>query len=342
MKALVLYGAKDLRMEDIPMPTKEDLKDKVLVKIKAVGICGTEISSYKGVFPMGIFPRVVGHEIAGEVVSLPENGDNPNGLKVGDKVCLEPFRACGTCYPCSLGKTNCCESVVCIGVHDNGAYCEYFAHQPKLVHKVPDDMDLRLAAMVEPTAIALHGVNRSRVVAGEHVVVSGAGPIGILVAEIVKARGAIPIVIDMMDKRLDIARELGCKYTLNPSKVNVLEEIKKITNNRLAEVVIECAGAPAAVRAAIDYVAQAGRIGLVGYSNQDVPLPTSMFTRKELDIMGSRNSAREFPPSLELITSGKVNVEKIITNTIAFEEIPEYLEKIIENPNDYMKVVATL
>lgn len=336
MKAIVLHGAGDLRIEERPMPQDTD---KVIVKVKAVGICGTEISSYKGTFPMGIFPRVVGHEIAGEIVSVPQND---RGLKVGDRVALEPYRVCGKCYPCSIGRTNCCEHLECIGVHTQGAFSEYYAHDLSLTHKAPDDMTWEEIAMIEPLTIALHGVNRARVKAGEHVVVSGAGPIGILAAQAAAAMGAIPILIDMMDKRLELGREVGIPHTINLKEQDAVAAIREITGGRMAEVVIECAGAPAAFLAALDYAANAGRISLIGYSNNEVGVKTFMFTKKELDILGSRNSAFEFAPSLELIRSGKVNVKALITNLIKFDELPYYIDEVSKNPNDYMKVAALL
>lgn len=336
MKALFLEKAKEFRMVDISRP---DEKGKVVIKVKAAGICGSELSAYKGIFPMGIYPRTLGHEVGGEVVSAPANDRD---IKAGDRVALDPFKYCGTCYPCSKGRTNCCENLKVISVHENGAYMEYYSHDIHLVHKAPDTMPWEHIAMIEPLTIAIHGVHRAEVEEGEHVVVTGAGPIGLLVAQFVLCKGGIPIVIDIMDKRLDIARYLGITYTFNPAAQDVVKEISNITRGRMAEVVVEASGAPAAVKSSLDYVANAGRISLVGYSNAEVPLPTFMFTKKELDVRGSRNSAREFPLAIQLIHEGAVKVESLITNVIEFEQLPEYYKLITENPNDFLKVIAKL
>jgi len=336
MKALFLEKPREFRLMDIP---RIDEKDKVTIKVKAVGICGTEISCYKGVFPFGTYPRTLGHEVAGEVVSVP---DNNNGIKVGDKVALEPYRYCGSCYPCSLGRTNCCEELKVIGVHANGAYMEYFSHEPHLIHKVPDTMSWEQAAMVEPLTISIHSVHRAGVKKGEHVAIPGAGPIGLLAAEYALYLGAIPIVIDPMEKRLELAKSLGIKYTFNPMTQDIIKEIAEITSGRMAEAVIEASGSASAVRSSIDYVSYAGRISLVGIPKDDIPLPTFLFTKKELDVRGSRNSAKEFPLAIELISQNKINVKSLISNIIEFEELPNYYKSISENPNEYLKVIAKL
>lgn len=336
MKALFLEGAKNFKMSDIP---RNDDKDKVTIKVKAIGICGTEISAYKAVFPMGVYPRTLGHEIAGEVVRVPENNKD---IKIGDRVALDPYKYCGTCYPCSIGRTNCCEDLKVIGVHENGAYMEYFSHDIHLIHKAPDDMPWEHIALIEPLTISIHGVHRAGVKKGEHVVITGAGATGLLAAQFVLYLEAIPILVDPMEKRLEIAKKLGVEYTFNPMTQDVIKEIKKVTNGRMAEAVVEASGAPAAVRSAIDYVSYAGRISLVGYPKDDIPLPTFLFTKKELDVRGSRNSAKEFPLAIQLIAENKINLDPIITNIIKFDQIPEYFELLMKNPNDYLKVIAKL
>lgn len=336
MKALLMEGSQKVRMVDMPMP--ED-KDKAIIKIKAMGICGTEVAAYRGVLPMGIYPRTLGHEIAGEVVSLPAGVTH---IKVGDKVALEPYRTCGKCYPCSLGRTNCCEQLECLGVHTYGAYSEYFAHEPELCHKIEGDMSWEEMALVEPLTISLHGVTRARVKEGEHVAIVGAGPIGVLAALVALAKGAVPIVIDPMEKRLAYVQSLGIPHVVNPMQEDAVEKIKAITNGRMAEAVLECSGNVRASRNTIDYVSYGGRIAFTGHTHDDVPMPMHIAIKKELDLLGSRNSAKEFPVAIELIQSKKVDVKALISNIITFDELGEYLGKLTQNPNDYMKVVALL
>ncbi|QZY54353.1 alcohol dehydrogenase catalytic domain-containing protein [Crassaminicella profunda] len=336
MKALFLEDTKVFKMKDIPMIKDQN---KVTIKVKTMGICGSDISAYKGVLPLGTLPRVLGHEIAGEIVSVPEN---TKGLKVGDKVAVEPYQYCGECYPCSIGRTNSCENMRVIGVHENGGYMEYINHDLHLVHKVPSDMSLINAAMIEPLTISMQAVDRAIVKKGEYVVITGAGTIGLLAAVYVKYLGATPIVVDPAIKRLEIAKKLGIEYVFDPVKEDVVEEISKITNKKMAEVVVEASGAVPAVRSAIDYVSYTGRISLVGYPKTEVLLPTFLITKKELDIRGARNCVKKFPEAIQLIYEGKIKIEPIITNVIDFEEMPEYFQKISENPNDYLKVIAQM
>lgn len=323
---------------NLPMP---DLKEGYcVIKVKSIGICGSEMSAYKGIFPMGAYPRRLGHEISGEIISIAEN--NKKNLKVGDKVVLEPYRYCGECYPCRQGKTNCCENLKVISVHNNGAHTEYFAHEIDLVHKVPDYVSFEYAALAEPLTISIHGVHRARVKKGEHVVVTGAGPIGLLAAIYVKFLGAIPIMVDPLNKRLNIANEMGVEHVINPISNDAVKEIEKITHGRMAEAVIEASGASVAIEDAINYVAYTGRISLVGYPNKPVPIPTFTVTKKEIDILGSRNSVEEFPLAIEIIANEKVDLKPLITNIIDFDDLPDYFAHIEENPNNYLKVIATL
>lgn len=336
MKALLLKAPRCLEVAEAERPYD---KDKAIIQIRAIGICGTEISSFNGSFPMGAYPRTLGHEAAGEIASI---GDNDKGLKVGDRVTLEPYRYCGKCYPCSIGRTNCCENLKCIGVHGDGAAAEYFAHEPNLLHKIPDGMKWEHAVFADPLTNALQGVHRAGVKAGEHVVITGAGPIGIMAAQYVESIGATAILISAMGKRMAVAESLGIKNIIDRSKTDPVKALMDITGGRMAEVVIECSGMPGAIRRTLDYVSYAGRIALIGYSREDVALPTHVITRKELDVLGARNCLGHHPEAIEAIRNGRVKVEPLISSLIRFEELPEYYGRISRSTDDYIKVVALL
>ncbi len=338
MKALLLKGPHLFEFVDMEMPNDRD-KNKAVIKIKAIGICGTEISSYNGTFPMGAFPRMLGHEVVGEIVSIVEN---KKGLKIGDRVVLEPYRFCGNCYPCSIGRTNCCENLSCIGVHENGASAEYFAHEVNLLHKIPDGLEWEHAVFADPLTNALQGIHRAKIKAGETVVITGAGPIGVMAAQYVNAIGATAILVSAMEKRMAIAERLGINHIVNHGTSDAVKAIKEITGGRMAEAVIECSGRPHTIRKTLDYVSYAGRIALIGYSRQEVALPTHVITRKELDVLGSRNCLGLEPLAIETINSGRVRVGPMISSLITLEQLPEYYEKISRNPNDFMKVIALL
>lgn len=335
MKAIYLQSPGKIAVAAVAQPERK--QQNVLIKVRSFGICGSDIGAYVGTNPLVSYPRIIGHEVAGEVLEVPEGETE---LKIGDRVVLEPYVYCGNCYPCSNGHTNCCENLTVLGVHINGAMSEYFSHPRHLVHKVPAEIPWNLLAMVEPLTISMHAVKRSRVKKGEHVVITGSGPIGLLAAQYALALEAIPIVVDPVEERLEFARKLGVKYTVNPVRQDAVSEIKEITQGTMAEVVIEASGNAAAIRSSIDYAAYSGCISLVGWPKSEISLPTALFTKKELDIVGSRNSFRSFPESIQLIADNKVDVAAVITKTIAFEEIPELVHDISVNPGNYLKVVA--
>lgn len=335
MNVIYLEAPGKIAVAAVAQPERKE--QNVLIKVRSFGICGSDIGAYLGTNPLVSYPRIIGHEVAGEVLEVPEDETE---LKIGDRVVLEPYVYCGNCYPCKNGHTNCCENLTVLGVHINGAMSEYFSHPRHLVHKVPADIPWNLLAMVEPLTISMHAVKRSRVKKGEHVVITGSGPIGLLAAQYALALEAIPVVVDPVEERLEFARKLGVKYTINPVKQDAGSEIKAITQGTMAEVVIEASGNAAAIRSSIDYAAYSGRISLVGWPKNEISLPTALFTKKELDIVGSRNSFRSFPESIQLIAENRVDVAAVITKTVAFEEIPELVHDISINPGNYLKVVA--
>ncbi|HWR44481.1 zinc-binding alcohol dehydrogenase family protein [Sporomusa sp.] len=338
MKAVNLNEPNSVYVQDVPIAVKKD-DSEVLIKVKALGICGSDIGAYKGTNPLVTYPRIIGHEIGGEVLEVAEND---RGIKVGDKVIVEPYIPCYKCYPCSIGRTNCCVDLKVLGVHVDGGMTEYFSHPLNLVSKVPENMEWKHVAMIEPLTIALHSIHRPRVIAGEHVLLIGAGPIGLLAAQVANVYGATPIVMDLVDERLELAKTLGVKHTINITKENAVETIRKITNGRMVEVVVEASGAKAAIQSVIDYVSFAGRIALVGWPNSEIPLPTAMITKKELNIVGSRTSVGEFKEATELIYDKKINVDPLISKVVTLDEVPSVLQQIAEHPDKFMKVVAVL
>lgn len=338
MKAVKMNKPNEIGIENMPKAERKNA-DEVLIKVRSLGICGSDIGAFKGTNPLVSYPRIIGHEVGGEVVEI---GENSKGIKVGDKVIVEPYIPCNSCYPCSLGRTNCCETLRVLGVHVDGGMTEYFSHPLDLISKVPDEFEWKHVAMIEPLTIALHSNHRPKVKAGEHVLIIGAGAIGLLAAQVAKSYDAVPIVMDIIDERLELAHSLGAKYTVNPAKENAVEKIKEFTNGRMAEVVIEASGSKAAIQSLFDYVAYAGRISLVGWPNSEIPLNTAMITKKELDIVGSRTSAGEFAEAIELIRDKKVNVEPLISNVVTLDEVPAAVADIAKQPDKFIKVVAVI
>lgn len=313
---------------------------QALIKIVTAGICGSDIGAYRGTNGLVSYPRVIGHELAGIIEAIEE--DNPKGLKVGDEVILDPYVYCGKCYPCSIGRTNCCTDLKVLGVQTEGGMAEYFCHPNHLLVKKPADMDWILAAMAEPLTISLHGVHRGGLKAGEYCAIYGAGPIGLLAAMVAEAYGAHAILIDVVQERLDFGKELGVEYIINSKNEDPVKAVSEITGGVMAQLVMECTGANVCIRSSLDLVCNAGRITFTGWPKNETSLPTDVFTKKEIDIRGARTSAGEFEEAIELIQSGKVDVKRILTKTVTLEEAPDAVADIEKNPGNYMKVVVDL
>jgi len=334
MKAVYMEKPWNIEISDVQMPKPKE--GEALLRVKSAGICGSDIGAFRGTNGLVSYPRIIGHEIAGEVISIPEN--NKNGIKPGDRVIVDPYLYCGHCYPCSIGRTNCCVDLKVLGVHVDGGMAEYFCHPADMLLKVPDDMPWDIIPLAEPLTIALHGIHRLKLKAGEHIAINGAGPIGLLAAMVALHYGAEPIMIDLVKERLDFAKSLGVRYTINLREEDLVEKVSEYTNGRMAECVMEASGANSAIRATLDIVSHAGRIALTGWPKQETPIPTDMITRKEVDVRGARTSAGEFPEAIDLIYHQKVDARRILTKVISIDEAPETIRDIEKNPGNYMKV----
>lgn len=336
MKAIKLEKPWEVSCVELPMPKPGE--GEALIRIHAAGICGSDIGAFRGTNGLVSYPRIIGHELAGEIVSIPEH--NARGLKPGDRVVIDPYLYCGHCYPCSIGRTNCCTELHVLGVHVDGGMAEYYCHPADMLIPIPEGMSWTEAAMAEPLTISLHGIHRGGLKAGEYCAVIGAGPIGLAAALVAQAYGAHAILLDLVQERLDFAKELGIEYTINSADCDPTEEIRRITGGVMAQQVMECSGANPAIRAALDYVSHAGRITLTGWPKQETAIPTDMITKKEIDIRGARTSAREFEEALKLIHEKRVDMTRLLTKTVSLPEAPETIIDIEKHPGNYMKVVV--
>ena len=234
MKAILINAPKDISIKEVSDPERKE--NEVLIKVRGMGICGSDIAAFKGINPLVTYPRIIGHEIAGDVLEAPRGETK---IMPGDRVVIEPCVYCGKCYPCMNQRTNCCENLAVRGVHIDGGMSEFCFHPHHLIHKVPANVSWKHLAMVEPLTISIHAVKRARLAKGEHVVVTGSGPIGLLAALYALVIGAVPIIVDPIDERLALARLLGIPHGINPLKESAVERIKEITGGRMAEAVIE-------------------------------------------------------------------------------------------------------
>ena len=339
MKAIKLEKPWDVNCVEMEKPAPG--KGQALIRVMTAGICGSDIGAFRGTNGLVSYPRVIGHELAGVIEAIDEN-DNPKGFAVGDEVIVDPYIYCGHCYPCSIGRTNCCTDLKVLGVQTEGGMAEYFCHPSRLLVKKPAQMSWTLAAMAEPLTISLHGIHRGGLKAGEFCAIYGAGPIGLLAGMAAEAYGAHVILIDIVQERLDFAKELGIEHIVNSGLEDAAEAVCRITGGTMAQLVMECTGANPCIRGALDLVCNAGRITLTGWPKKETALPTDLFTKKEIDVRGARTSAGEFEEAIELIISGRVDIEKILTRTVSMDEAPEVIRDIEKNPGQYMKVVVNV
>jgi 2-desacetyl-2-hydroxyethyl bacteriochlorophyllide A dehydrogenase len=308
---------------------------EILVSVAAAGICAGDMYFYLGKNPYAVYPQICGHEIAGVVAALGEGVTDP---AVGTPVVVEPFLGCGHCYPCRVGKSNCCDNLRIIGVHQPGGYADSVVAPATHIHTVPVGLDLFTATFAEPVAIGVQACRRGNVQAGEDVLILGCGPIGLALVEVVLARGAHPIVTDVLPERLATAAQLGAE-TL-PAGEQLLAQVLARTHGEGMPVVIEATGNPKAMEQTVDLVAAGGRIVIVGLLKQgvNVSFPGLDFTRKEITVVGSRASVNCFPEALSLLAEGKIHYPKIAT-ALSLWDAPAVFADLAEEPGKVHKAV---
>jgi len=334
VKAVYINKPGEIATRWVDYPEKKE--NEVLIKVDAAGICGSDIGAFRGTNPLVTYPRTIGHEVIGIVIS--EGKGMPNNIKEGDRVIVDPYIYCGECYPCSIGRTNCCENLSVIGVHVDGAMQEVVAHPAHLIHKIPDNVPTAMAPLAEPLTIALHALHRTKLKAGEYVAIIGAGAIGLMAALSALRYQAIPILIDIVDERLAYASSLGITHVINPSKSDAAESIREITGGTMAQVVMEASGANSAIRETLDLASFAGRIAFTGWPKQETSMPTNLITFKELDLCGSRTSAGEFGEALQMLATLDIDPQVIVSKVVSLDEVPSAVKELDEFPERYLKI----
>ena len=325
MKAVVLHGARDLRLEEIHMPQLQP--GMVLLRIKRVGICGSDLHYFEHGY-CGSFvpsrPFILGHELTGEVVAI--NGDALLMPAIGSRVTVNPARACRECDYCKIGRSNLCRNTIMLGSGStnpptNGAMAEYVSVRADQCHLLPDHMDDGFGAMIEPLAVALHAVKRAGTVSGKTILVTGGGTIGLLSAITAKALGAFQIAVsDIVPERRKFALDSGVNIVLDPSEKNLQEEIKQITGDGF-DVIFEASGAAPALRQAFDLVKPGGTIVQIGtLGNDNVPLPANQLMVKEIQFVGSFRYGNVFDEAISLVATGKINLSSFITGILPFSD----------------------
>lgn len=308
-----------------------------LLKIKRVGICGTDLHAVEGTQPFFEYPRVLGHELAAEYIA----GD-ALGFETGEAVTIIPYFYCGACIACRNNKTNCCVSIKVCGVHQDGGMAEYLAVPSySLIHGA--GLALDELALIEPLAIGAHGIGRAAVMKEEFVLVMGAGPIGLGLMQFAQLAGARVIAMDINNQRLSFCKEkLKIPFLVNPVQQDALLQLKNITNSDMPTVVIDATGNRAAIHAGFDYLAHGGRYVLVGLQKGDISFPHPAFHRKEATLMSSRNAtADDFKKVMEAIRKGQIDPTSYITHRVPFSKIAQEFPNWLEPANGVIKAMAT-
>ncbi len=336
MRAAKLIEKQKIVVSEVPKPKPDD--GEVLVKIRAAGVCGTDLHIYAGHRPDILLPRVMGHELAGEIAGL---GARVRGLEIGDHVSIDPVLACGRCYACRRSRRNLCTSIKCLGCQTDGGFQEFVVAKATDVHKIKPDISFEHAAMCEPFAIAAQVLERGEVKAGDRVAIFGAGTIGLCILQVFKLTGAEVLITDIIDRRLEKARELGADMAVNPSGEDLSEAARRFAGEEGVDVVVEAVGDPALAEAALSIVTRGGRIVVLGMDKRPTQLSEFNFVRTELDIRGSVLNNNKFPQVVEWLEKGQIKPAAMITASYPIERIGEAFADITKNPKNSLKVMIT-
>lgn len=333
MKAIVLEGPGVACVKEVAEPLRDE--GEVLLRVRKVGLCGSDLNSYRGRNPLVSYPRVPGHEIAATVVESGSYAEWPEGMNVT----LSPYRGCGRCVACERGRPNACKDNETMGVQRDGALTRYISAPVGKLFRA--DLSLKELCLVEPLTVGFHAVGRGRVSTNDVVAVFGCGGVGLGAIAGAAFRGALVIGIDVDDSKLETARKAGAAEAINSKASDVHERLTEMTKGRGPDVVIEAIGLPATYRAAVEEVAYAGRVVYIGWAKEQVAYETRPFVHKELDIMGSRNAMPEdFREVIRMLEAKRFPVEAAVTHIVPFEETPAMLEAWSREPERFTKIMV--
>jgi 2-desacetyl-2-hydroxyethyl bacteriochlorophyllide A dehydrogenase len=338
MRAMVLHGESDLRSETVPDPAPRAAE--AVIKVHACSICGSDLHAFHGKHPRLTFPRILGHEFAGEIVAL---GKDMKNFHVGQRVCCDIDFPCGMCGPCREGRSNICEQLQTMGFDRDGAYAQYAVVPGFNLYSLPENVSYDQAAAVQVLGISYHAVaHRVQPSAGETIAVIGAGPIGLGAALVAKSFGAHVTIFELLDFRLAMASKLGIDSALDPSKVDVRTEALALTDGRGFDKVIECVGGfqERTIADAVRIVKRGGRVTIVGtFPENRATVPIAYLKDREIDINFSRGNFQAFAPCLELIASGQINPEHYISHRFPLARAEEALRLLDARTAEAHKIV---
>jgi 2-desacetyl-2-hydroxyethyl bacteriochlorophyllide A dehydrogenase len=334
MKALMMSRPGEAQVQDVDEVERRD--GEVLLKVRMVGLCGSDLNSYRGKNPMVTFPRIPGHEVAGTIEQASRS--HPE-FAAGLNVTLSPYSQCGKCPSCVRGRPNACQFNETLGVQRDGALREYIAVPAAKLYRA--DLTLKELCLVEPLTVGFHAAARGRVAADDTVAILGCGGVGLGAVAAAAFRGARTIGIDVDDQKLEIARKAGATETINSARDNLHERLLELTNGRGPDVMVEAIGLPQTFRAAVEEVAFTGRVVYIGYAKEAVAFETRLFVQKELDILGSRNALPEdFKAVIQMLELRRFPVDDAVSVIVPMVEAPQAIQRWSDSPSSFSKILV--
>lgn len=335
MQAIEVTKPGQISIVERPLPVCKE--DEVLIKVKAAGICGSDVHIYHGKNAFAIYPRVVGHEFVGEIEKV---GSKVANLHIGDRIAVDPVIACGSCYACRVGRHNVCKSLNVLGVHRDGGYQEYVAVAERNAHKLPENLSWEIAALVEPYTIAAQVKERGRLSVDDTVLICGAGPIGLMILQMVKMVGARAAIMDIIASRLERAKEMGADLVINAKNNDMTQAMLEFTQGEGASLIYEATGNVDVLETCIVKIASpASRIVVLGFSTDLIKIPQVSIMSRELEIIGTRLNRGKFPEVIEWFAKGLVQPEKVLTHTFNMTDAEKAFEFMDANPETVCKIV---
>lgn len=337
MEALICTKPGTFQYKDIAAPVLQP--GQAIIRIKRIGICGTDLHAYEGTQPYFSYPRILGHELAADLIEA----DGADGFIPGEAVTIIPYFNCGKCIACRNGKPNCCTDIKVCGVHVNGGMSEYFS-VPSYALVKSQGLGYDELALVEPLAIGAHGVRRANIQKDEFVLVIGAGPIGLGTMEFARIAGAKVVALDVNANRLQFCKDmLKADYIINATTENVLKRIKEITSNDMPTVVIDATGNQQAINNALQYLAHGGRFVLIGLQKEAISFSHPEFHKRESTLMSSRNATREdFEHTIDSMKKGFVDPTTYITHRVNFGDVKNAFESWLDPKEGVIKAMVTV
>ncbi|HEX5169535.1 MAG TPA: zinc-binding alcohol dehydrogenase family protein [Cyclobacteriaceae bacterium] len=337
MKTLVCATPGNFEYRNDERPALES--DHAIIKVERIGICGTDLHAYEGTQPYFSYPRILGHELSGELVDF----DNAPGFSRGEKVTIIPYFNCGRCIACRNGKPNCCVNIKVCGVHVDGGMREYFSVPSySLVHS--DGLSEEALALIEPLAIGAHGVRRAGIRNGDFVLVIGAGPIGLGTMEFARIAGGNVVAMDINESRLDFCKQkLKVTDTINPVSENAVEKLMKVTSGDMPSVVIDATGSVKAINNGFQFMSHGGRYVLIGLQKENISFSHPEFHKREATLMSSRNATREdFMHVISALKNGSIDPITYITHRVSFDDVREKFRSWLDPANGVIKAMVEM